>query len=42
MDVAAEDGGSDRELGTDALEPVDQVVALLLVRPGRVMVVKVI
>lgn len=42
MDVAAENGGPNRELGAYALEPVDQVVALLLVRPGRVMVVQVI
>ena len=42
MDIATEDGDSHREFGRDTLEPVDQMVALLLVRPGRVMVVQVI
>ena len=42
VDVAAEDGDADRELGADALEALDQVVAFLLVRAGRVVVVEVV
>ncbi len=42
VDITSEDGNANRELGADALESVNELIALLLVGSGSVMVVKIV